>query len=117
MVDFDRLEALGYDPKQVEKRFMGKWEFYEKCINIYFNTNDIARLEQLCAEKDWDNALECVHALKGSAGNMAFVPLYEIYSEMTENFRAGEPEKATALLPSAVELEKSLREAAGYVQK
>ncbi len=114
MLDLKNLESLGFDRKDAEKRFMGKPDFYIRCLNIYFRTNDIARLEQLCAEKDWQQALKCVHTLKGSAGNMALVRLYEIYSEMTEYFRAGDAENAVALLPSAVELEKALREAAGY---
>ncbi|MGN1108859.1 MAG: Hpt domain-containing protein [Oscillospiraceae bacterium] len=93
---------------------MGNQDFYIRCLNIYFRTNDIARLEQFCAQKDWQQAFKCVHTLKGSAGNMALERLYEIYSEMTEYFRSGDAEDAVKLLPAAVELEKALREAAGY---
>ena len=114
MFDFNVLESLGFDRTDAEKRFMGNPDFYIRCLNIYFRTNDIAHLERLCAEKDWQQAFKCVHTLKGSAGNMALVRLYEIYSEMTEYFRAGDAERAVALLPAAVELEKALREAAGY---
>ena len=116
MIDFKKLEKLGVDRCEAEKRFLGSQEFYLKCIFIYFRTNDISLLERLCAEKDWQKALKCVHALKGSAGNMAFRRLYEIYAQMTDDFRAGEPEKALELLPAAVELEKALREAAGFTE-
>lgn len=114
MVDYDRMEALGVDREQASKRFLGNMDFYQKCINIYFKTDNISKLEQLCAEKNWDKALDCAHTLKGSSGNMAFVPLFKIYSEMTEYFRVGDTEAALSLLPSAVELEKELRKAAGF---
>ena len=113
-MDIARMESLGFDREAAEKRFQGNMAFFERCITIYFKTNDIALLEQLCSEMNWEQATKCAHSLKGSAGNMAFMRLYEIYSEMTMDLRAGETEKALELLPSAVELEKALREAAGY---
>ncbi|MGN1338723.1 MAG: Hpt domain-containing protein [Oscillospiraceae bacterium] len=116
MVDMDRMVELGLNLDQASKRFLGNRDFHMKCIKIYFDTNDIALLEQLCADKNWSKAMECAHTLKGSSGNMAFETLFRIYSEMTDLFRAGENEAAVALLPSAVELEKGLREAAGYTK-
>ena len=113
-MDLEKMEQLGFDLKTAQKRFQGNMSFFEKCINIYFKTNDIARLERLCSEENWQEALKCVHSLKGSAGNMAFMKLYKIYSDMTESFRAGDVENALELLSVAVELEKALREAAGY---
>lgn len=116
MVDFKRLESLGYDSVCAEKRFRGSEEFYTACMNIYFHTDDISRLERLCRDKCWDEALDCVHTLKGASGNLAFTTLYNIYSDMTEHFRAGNPEKALTMLKSARELENALREAAGFVE-
>lgn len=115
-MDLEKMELLGLDRKTAEKRFQGNMSLFERCVNIYFRTNEIANLERLCVEKNWQQAQQCVHSLKGSAGSMAFIRLYDIYSEMTENFRDGEPQEALERLPAAVELEKALREAAGYIE-
>ena len=114
MVDFSELERLGLDRREVQERFGGKESFFIKCMTIYFNTNNIERLEELCAAGNWDEALECVHTMKGSVGNLAFMPLFDIYCGMTEAFRDGMPQKAAEMLPGAVELERELRAAAGY---
>lgn len=114
MVDYDRMLALGLDPEDAKRRYGTNTGLYATCMNIYFKTNAFAKLEQLCREKKWDEAFDCVHTMKGSAGNMSFMSLYNIYSEMTEDFRSGEPEKAVRLLEKARELENAFREAAGY---
>lgn len=114
MVDFRRLGELGFDPETAKERFLGSEEFYFACIKIYIRNNDIARLSELCAARDWERALDCVHTMKGSAGNLALNGMFSHYSAMTELFRAGEPEKAASLLPQAQSMERTLRSAAGF---
>ncbi len=114
MVDYERMVELGLDPEDAKRRYGTNTGLFATCMNIYFRTNAFSKLEQLCREKKWEEAFDCVHTMKGSAGNMSFISLYNIYSEMTEDFRRGEPEKAILLLDKAAELEKSFREAAGF---
>ena len=113
MVDFRKLDELGFDPASAKERFLGREELYFSCLKIYIRTNDIARLTELCSTKNRDEAVKCVHTMKGSTGNLALNSMYALYSKMTELFRAGEPEKAVSMLPRALEMEEKLRAAAG----
>ena len=91
MVDFHKLRELGFDSENAKERFLGSEEFYFSCMKIYIRANDIAKLTELCRACDWENALECVHTMKGSTGNLALYGLYSHYSAMTDLFRSGEP--------------------------
>lgn len=88
MVDFHKLRELGFDSENAKERFLGSEEFYFSCMKIYIRANDIAKLTELCRACDWENALECVHTMKGSTGNLALYGLYSHYSAMTDLFRA-----------------------------
>lgn len=66
MVDFHKLRELGFDSENAKERFLGSEEFYFSCMKIYIRANDIAKLTELCRACDWENALECVHTMKGS---------------------------------------------------
>lgn len=114
MVDFRKLGELGFDAESAKERFLGSEDFYFSCMKIYIRANDIARLTELCRACDWENALECVHMMKGSTGNLALDGLYSHYSAMTDFFRAGEPLKAASLLPQAQAMEEKMRSAAGF---
>ena len=114
MVDFHKLRELGFDSENAKERFLGSEEFYFSCMKIYNRANDIAKLTELCRACDWENALECVHTMKGSTGNLALYGLYSHYSAMTDLFRAGEPLKAASMLPEAQEMEEKMRSAAGF---
>lgn len=113
MVDFRKLDSLGFDAESAKERFINSEEFYFSCMKIYLRANDIENLTELCREQDWAKALECVHMMKGSTGNLALNGLFSHYSRMTELFRVGEPEKAVEMLPEAQNMEKKLRAAAG----
>lgn len=99
MVDFHKLRELGFDSENAKERFLGSEEFYFSCMKIYIRANDIAKLTELCRACDWENALECVHTMKGSTGNLALYGLYSHYS---------------AMLPEAQEMEEKMRSAAGF---
>ena len=114
MVDFHKLRELGFDSENAKERFLGSEEFYFSCMKIYIRANDIAKLTELCRACDCENALECVHTMKGSTGNLALYGLYSHYSAMTDLFRSGEPLKAASLLPEAPEMEEKMRSAAGF---
>mgnify|MGYP002582747115 CR=1 FL=1 len=114
MVDFRQLDELGIDEAEARERFMDSEEFYSACMKIYIRTNNIAKLSALCAAGDWAGALDCVHTMKGSTGNLALYGLYSHYSAMTDLFRSGEPLKAASLLPEAQEMEEKMRSAAGF---
>ena len=78
MVDFHKLRELGFDSENAKERFLGSEEFYFSCMKIYIRANDIAKLTELCRACDWENALECVHTMKGSTGNLAYSDIQQV---------------------------------------
>lgn len=99
MVDFHKLRELGFDSENAKERFLGSEEFYFSCMKIYIRANDIAKLTELCRACDWENALECVHTMKGSTGNLALYGLYSHYSAMTRPFPLGGAAESGFLAP------------------
>lgn len=112
-IDFNALSAAGFNMKAAEERFAGMGKLYEKCLLLYFHSDNITKLEELAAAGDWENVSHCAHTLKGSAGNLALDPLYDVYVKICisadKRDTAGIPE----LLARARSYENAFRKAAG----
>ncbi len=112
-IDFSALAAAGFNEEAADERFAGMGQLYEECLLLYFRSDNITKLEQMAAEHDWENVGKCAHTLKGSAGNLALEPLYDIYAQICSCARSGETSGIPAMLRRARELESAFRKAAG----
>lgn len=71
------------------RRFMGDEAFYVSCLNTFLEDRTMQALGDAIAQGAWDEAFTAVHALKGLAGNMGFVPLSHAAGELVLLIRAG----------------------------
>lgn len=115
-IDFDALSAAGFNMNAAEERFAGMGQLYEKCLLLYFRSDNITALEQMAAESDWENVQKCAHTLKGSAGNLALEPLYDIYTRICTCAKKGETSGIPAMLAQARSFEDAFRQAAGSAE-
>lgn len=94
-------EGIG-DYGDVCERF-GHEKLIQKCIHIFADDPNYTELEEGLAKGDIEKAFRAVHTLKGVALNLAFIPLYETASEMTEKLRAKDLTGAKELEPKLTE--------------
>lgn len=114
MIDMKEMERLGFPRQEAEAHFNHDLRLFTNCLYLYFLTDNITKLERAVSEKRWKDAENLAHTMKGSSGNLKLMPLYRTYLEMTDLFRAGQPEEAVKLLPEAVRLEREFRLAADW---
>lgn len=112
-IDFSALSAAGLDLKAADERFAGMGQLYEKCLLLYFRSDNITRLEELAAAADWQGVYNCAHTLKGSAGNLALVPLFDIYVKICAGAESRSTAEIPELLAQARRYEDTFRRAVG----
>lgn len=112
-INFSALAAAGMNENAADERFAGMGSLYEKCLLLYFRSDNITRLEQMAAECDWDGVQKCAHTLKGSAGSLALEPLYDLYTRICSCAGSGQTAGIPEMLKRARELEDAFRKASG----
>ena len=86
----DSMAAYGADTEGVLDRFMDDEELYATCLEEFVETTDLESLRNYIDTKDYDNAFEVVHALKGVSGNLGLSPLFTDACVLVEALRAKE---------------------------
>ncbi|SHK03622.1 Hpt domain-containing protein [Hespellia stercorisuis] len=84
----DKCKAYGADVTGAMERFMDDEELYEMCLEQFADDPGFAGLEKAVGEKQYKEAFEHAHALKGVAGNLGLTPLFEAVCELVEPLRA-----------------------------
>ena len=46
-IDFNALAAAGFNEEAADERFAGMGQLYEKCLLLYFRSDNITKLEQM----------------------------------------------------------------------
>lgn len=71
------------------QRLSGDEDIYEQCLSMFLTDQSMADFERALSNGAWDDAFTAVHALKGVAGNMGFIPLYQASAEIVILIRSG----------------------------
>jgi HPt (histidine-containing phosphotransfer) domain-containing protein len=90
-VNMDKLEKLGAwgaDIPGTMQRLLNDKELYDNCLQMFVDDENFAALGKSVAAKDYAKPFNEVHTLKGVAGNLGLVPLFDVLSTMTEALRA-----------------------------
>ncbi len=91
------LKNLGVNTDEGLERCMGMEDFYIEMVELGINDERFDNLGPLLNDKNYDEAFENVHALKGVIGNLSLTPLYKTIEEITEHLRAKEDVDYTSL--------------------
>ena len=84
---FDRLEAWGVDRAEIMERFVDDEGLYQECLNEFLKDRNFEALQKALEAKDYNQAFQCAHSLKGAAGNLGLKKVYEPMSALTEELR------------------------------
>ncbi|MCR5345283.1 MAG: Hpt domain-containing protein [Lachnospiraceae bacterium] len=92
----DGMTAYGADIEGVLDRFMDDEELYATCLQEFVETTNITELKNNIESGSYDNAFEIAHALKGVAGNLGLVPLFDSSCVLVESLRHKNYDNLTA---------------------
>lgn len=70
-------------------RFSGNEELYVHCLGEFLHDGTMSDLDNALETRSWDDAFTAVHALKGLAGNMGFIPLFHSSAALVVLIRTG----------------------------
>ncbi|MCM1329134.1 MAG: hypothetical protein NC253_06795 [Ruminococcus sp.] len=108
MSKIDELRELGVNIDEALDRFMGNSALYERMLGkLTAAVRDVQVLPAF-EEGDHTKALENAHALKGVTGNLSITPLYKGYTEIVDELRAGNPDKARKILDDILPVQEKV---------
>lgn len=90
------LELCETDIDGVLRRFSGDEELYVALLKAFLDDPTMAMLNEAIHAQLWDDAFTAVHALKGLAGNLGFVPLFHATGELVLCIRKGRTDEISA---------------------
>lgn len=108
MSKIDELKSLGVDIEEALDRFMGNGALYEKMLNKLTAAVRDVQVLPFFEAGDHKTALENAHALKGVTGNLSITPLYKGYTEIVDELRADNPEKARKILDDILPVQEQI---------
>ena len=95
MTLIEELKSLGANVDEGLDRVMGDHDLYEMMLGMFISSvgdNPISTDEFDSA--DLDGLIKKVHMLKGVTGNLALTPLFNSYTEILGQLRAGQAKDA-----------------------
>ncbi len=84
----EKLMHWGIDLKGVRARFLNDDALYVDCLQEFSQDTAFEALESAVQDEGYAEAFEHAHTLKGVAGNLGLIPLYDALSDLTECLRA-----------------------------
>ena len=87
MMSIEALKEAGINVDDGLSRCLGKEDFYLKMVYLGLSNQNFQLLLPALQEKNYKNAFELCHSLKGVIGNLSLSPLYELICNLTENLR------------------------------
>ena len=108
MITIEKLNAFGADTKTGLVRCMNKEDFYLKLVAMALNEPRFEQLGIALEAKDFEEAFEHCHSIKGVIGNLSLDPLYKEICEMTELLRAKTDTDYSALYKKIMDLRAEL---------
>ena len=93
------LARYGIDYAEAMERFCGNESLFARIAVKYLDDPHVDALEAAMASGDAAAAEREAHSLKGVAGNLSFVCLYDLAARVTDALRANDIDSARTLMP------------------
>lgn len=89
----NELRENGAGVDTAVKRFMGNKALYKKFLMKFKEDRSCQAIAEHIGARDYEEAFNAAHSLKGVAGNLGLDPVYEGASKITELLRGKSPEE------------------------
>lgn len=83
----EKLTEYGADIPGILERFLEDEELYASCIETFYADTGFNDLGIAIINKQYEDAFNYAHTLKGVAGNMGLTPLYNSIVILVESLR------------------------------
>lgn len=83
----EKLSAWGCNVPEALNRFLQDEGLYVKCLHAFTEDKSFGNLEKALNEKDYKQAFEEAHTLKGVSANLSLTPLCEAICKVVEDLR------------------------------
>ena len=83
----EQLRNFGCNVDEGLQRCVNHESFYLMLVNKLINSTDLSKLGSALESNDLETAFKEAHSLKGTYGNLAITPIYNILIEMVEPLR------------------------------
>ena len=97
MITIEKLNRFCADTEDGLARCCGSEALYLRLVKMAADEKSFDKLTRAANEKNYKEAFEAAHSLKGVLGNLSLTPLYEKVCKMTELLRAEEKTDYAAL--------------------
>ncbi len=98
-MNLEALTAAGINTDTLLNRLMGNTALIKIFVQKFTADSNFSDLTAAFAEGDMQKAEHASHTLKGMCGNMSLDALFALFSEQVVLIRAGDREKAAAMMP------------------
>ena len=104
----EELETLGVNVGEGLQRLNGNRAFYERMLGKFTDN-----IQKYYVDTDFDNSdyteiTEKAHTIKGTAGNLSITPVYEAYTEIVNELRAGRPDAAKERIEKVLPVQNAI---------
>lgn len=89
---YQKLGKWGCDVEGALERFINDDDFYISCLSMFVLDENIGIFMENIQKQDYDAAFENAHTIKGVAGNLGLIPIYEVIAEIAAVLKAGKIE-------------------------
>jgi HPt (histidine-containing phosphotransfer) domain-containing protein len=83
----NELENYGVNLEVTLARFIEDEEFYVECLNAFLEEQGFKMLKKSIDKKEYIDAFNYAHTLKGVAGNLGITKLYNLICMLVESLR------------------------------
>ena len=102
------LKEHDVNTEEALARFMNNSELYVRMLGKFPAAVKDADVSAHFNAKDYETAVSTAHTLKGVTGNLSLTPLFKAYTEIVALLRAGEPDKAEAILKEILPVQEKI---------
>ncbi len=92
------LTSSGVDLDGAMERFMDNEQLYWNFLTKFTVNPSFAELEKVVEAKDWEQALNVSHNLKGITGGLGFTHLYDLFCTQVTKLRQNDPTGAALMM-------------------
>ena len=82
-----KIKDDGIDLRVIDQCFGGNEEIYFKFLRRFFEDKDYINFNELMLQENYSEAFNSAHALKGVAGNLGMIKVYEFLVVIVEKIR------------------------------
>lgn len=99
----DKLESAGVDLPAVLERFLNNEALLLQFLKKFSQDSNYQLFQEAMEQKNFEEAFNAVHNLKGLCGNLSIMPLYDAVCVEVELLRKGDHEAAIEYMPEFAE--------------